>query len=144
MPANRHGAKMVRADLAVAWAAWIEEARTPAEREKREKDGFLMFENDSGVADFHSLRHFYSTALAKAGVAPKTAMDLARHSDINLTLSHYSHTLVEDRAEALDALPNLDTPEAGEFAATGTEAPKPAYRLAYRIGCVQMIPYARK
>ncbi len=48
-------------------------------------------------------------------------MDLARHSDINLTMGYYSHTLVSDRAEALEALPDLtDAPEQQQQAATGT------------------------
>ena len=99
MPPGRVGGKMMQHDLGVAG---------------------IPFENEQGRADFHSLRHSFCTALAKAGVAPKVAQDLARHSDINLTLSLYSHTLVEDRAEGLNALPDLDTPAAGELAATGT------------------------
>jgi len=58
-------------------------------------------------ADFHALQHTFITNLARAGVAPKVAMDLARHSDINLTMSRYSHTVLEGRAEALRKLPDL-------------------------------------
>ena len=58
----------------------------------------------------------------RGGVHPKVAMDLARHTDINLTLARYSHTLVADRANALTALPKLtehaNAPEAQR--ATGT------------------------
>jgi len=123
MPKGRVGAMMMRADLATARAAWIEEGQTPQEREECEKDGFLEFENATGTADFHALRHFFCTALARAGVAPKVAQDLARHSDINLTLSLYSHTVVADRAEALDALPDLDAPSSDALTATGTAGP---------------------
>jgi len=48
------------------------------------------------------------------------ANDLARRSDINLTLAHYSHTVVENQAEALTALPRLGKPHAEEALATGT------------------------
>ncbi len=58
-------------------------------------------------ADFHSLRHTFITNLAQSGVHPKVAQDLARHSDINLTLSRYSHTVMEQRAEAVAKLPEL-------------------------------------
>ena len=43
---------------------------------------------------------------AQAGIAPKVLMDLARHSDINLTMAVYSHTLVQDRAKALESIPD--------------------------------------
>jgi len=73
-------------------------------------------------ADFHALRHTFITNLARAGVTPKAAMDLARHTDINLTMARYSHTRVEDRARAVAALPNLDQqPDTQEMRATGTE-----------------------
>jgi len=73
--------------------------------------------------DFHALRHTYITLGAKAGIAPKVLMDLARHSDINLTMQVYSHTLVADRAKALEAVPDLtgsDDQEAEALKATGT------------------------
>ncbi len=49
--------------------------------------------------------------MARAGVAPKVLMDIARHSDVNLTMGYYSHTLMADRAEALKSLPDLIGPE---------------------------------
>jgi len=83
----------------------------------------IPHEDDSGrVLDFHALRHTYISLMARAGVPPKVLMDLARHSDINLTMAFYSHTLVSDRAEALSALPDLTGRPAGgrRKAATGT------------------------
>ena len=68
----------------------------------------ILYEDAAGqVADFHALRHSYITLLAQSGVHPKTAQDLARHSDINLTLSRYTHTVLTDRSEALSGLPDL-------------------------------------
>ena len=52
-------------------------------------------------------RHSFISNLARAGVTPKVAQDLARHSDINLTMSRYTHTVVEDRARAVATLPSL-------------------------------------
>ena len=49
----------------------------------------------------------FITLGAQAGIAPKVLMDLARHSDVNLTMGVYSHTLVQDRAEALEAIPDV-------------------------------------
>jgi len=36
-------------------------------------------------------------------------MDLARHSDAKLTLNFYSHTVLNERAEALEGLPLFAT-----------------------------------
>ncbi len=47
-------------------------------------------------------------------------MDLARHSDINLTLRRYSHTILSDRATAVAALPDLGDPPLVS-ARTGTD-----------------------
>ena len=70
----------------------------------------------AGLIDFHALRHSFGTNLALAGVPVKVCMDLMRHSDVNLTMKLYAHTLVQDRARALDALPDLDrsTVDVGE------------------------------
>ena len=74
------------------------------------------------MADFHALRHSFVTLLADGGVHPKTAQDLARHSDINLTMNRYTHTLLEKQSEALAVLPDFDAPVGAQTArATGTD-----------------------
>ncbi len=108
-------AKMLREDLAEARAAWIRKARGKVARKRREESGFLKYRDGQGlVADFHALRHTFITNLARRGVHPKLAQDLARHCDINLTLSRYSHTVLKERATALQALrgalPEAPTP----------------------------------
>ena len=107
MPDRTNLARMLRADL---------------------RDAEIDPTDESGqTTDFHALRHTYISLMARAGVAPKLLMDLARHSDVNLTMRFYSHTVVEDRAEALKALPDFGrTPEASPpVAATGTCDTKP-------------------
>ena len=59
-------------------------------------------------ADFHSLRHTFITNLARSGVHPKVAQDLARHSTIQLTLDRYTHTALETQIEALEKLPDME------------------------------------
>jgi integrase len=56
-------------------------------------------------ADFHSLRHCFITGLARAGVSPKMAQTLARHSDIRLTLGVYTHVELPGRTAAIESLP---------------------------------------
>ena len=101
LPYRTNIARMLRGDLEAAGIAYRDAA--------------------GRVVDFHTLRHTFVSILARGGVAPKMAMDLARHSDIKLTLARYSHTVLADRASALDALPSLDTPGPQRQQATGTD-----------------------
>jgi len=125
MPQKHAVVKMLRADLTAARNEWIEQANTDQrERKRRSESGFLTYRDASGrVLDFHAFRHTFITNLARGGAHPKQAQDLARHSDINLTMSRYSHTLIADRAAALRALPDLSEDASGESVrrATGTE-----------------------
>jgi integrase len=57
------------------------------------------------TVDLHSLRHTFGTLLARSGVAPRTAMELMRHSDIRLTTNIYQHLELVDTAGAVNQLP---------------------------------------
>lgn len=59
------------------------------------------------VVDFHSLRQTFVTSLARAGVIPKLAQQLARHSTINLTMNVYSHLTADERVAAVESLPDI-------------------------------------
>ena len=148
MPKGYHLSKIIRADLATARAAWIEGAQDdPQERERREQSGFLAYRDAAGrVLDFHALRHTFVTNLARAGVHPKVAQQLARHSTITLTMDRYSHTVMGELSEALEKLPALGgaRPERERQAATGTDGnflptflpknlPTPAASAEHRI-----------
>ena len=53
--------------------------------------------DDSGrVVDFHALRHTFVSRLSEAGVHPRVAMALARHSDLALTMKHYTDVSLLD------------------------------------------------
>ncbi len=101
-------ARMLRKDCADARAAWIEQAVSPQQRSERMDSTFLQ-NNDSGHIDFHGLRHTFGTMLAASGVHPKTIQTLMRHSDINLTMSRYSHSLREHQASAIEKLPDFES-----------------------------------
>jgi len=72
------------------------------------------------VVDFHSLRHTCGSLLVASGVHPKVAQTIMRHSDINLTMSLYSHTYREQEADAVAKLPDLTPPDDQRQRATGT------------------------
>jgi integrase len=103
----RKTSKMIEQDLMAARDHWLDEAKDePEELRWRLKSGFLCHCNhDNLYADFHSLRHWLITGLARAGVKPKMAQMLARHSDIRLTLGVYTHVELSDRSAAIEALP---------------------------------------
>jgi integrase len=81
------GAEMIRLDLAAA--------------------GIPYIDAEGRVYDFHSLRHQFISNLATAGVHPKVAQELARHSTITLTMDRYTHVALHDQAAALEKLPGL-------------------------------------
>jgi hypothetical protein len=131
---------ILKADLKRSRAAWIAEATDGAERERREASSFLAYRDEGGrVADFHALRHTFITRLVRAGVKPKEAQALARHSTITLTMDRYAHTGLHDVAAAVGALPAL--PSRGEAArqllpATGTDG------LACTPACTNLVQAA--
>jgi integrase/recombinase XerD len=103
---DRKTHKMIRLDLAAAREKWINEAKTAQQRREREKSDFLAYCDHSGrFADFHSLRHTFITQLAQAGISPRMAQTLARHSDIRLTLQTYTHVDLGDQVAAIQSLP---------------------------------------
>jgi integrase len=107
MPLGRLAA-MIRTDLAAARQAWLAEVQPGQERDERERSSFLVYRDPAGrYADFHSLRHTCGSLLAAAGTHPKVAQTILRHSDINMTLSRYSHVFTGQAAAAVAALPNL-------------------------------------
>jgi hypothetical protein len=98
------------------------------------------------VCDAHALRHGYITLLERSGVSPKLAQELARHSDIRLTMNVYTHARLHDLAGAVEGLPSLlSGPEKQTKKATGTDG-RPA-RLdraltkTMRVNGVRLIPH---
>src|ERR1043166_505239 len=99
---------MIKADL---------QAATEMLRERDpEHPGIPSVDADGRVFDFHGLRHQFISNLAAAGVHPKAAQMLARHSTITLTMDRYTHLGLVDQTAALDMLPGLPT--------LGTNAPQ--------------------
>lgn len=74
--------------------------------------------------DVHALRTTFGTLLSKGGVAPRTAQEAMRHSDIRMTMKTYTDPKLLDVHGALDALPALPLrahAERQSMAATGTD-----------------------
>ena len=68
----------------------------------------IEFINAKGLrADFHSFRHTLATNLARAGTAPRVAMEIMRHSDMRLTAKTYTDAGLLPMADAVLSLPSL-------------------------------------
>ncbi len=96
-------AQMLKKDLAAADIPYVDEA--------------------GRYADFHSLRHSTGSLLAASGAHPKVVQAIMRHSDINLTMSRYTHIFRGQESEAVAGLPDLSLPSQAkaENTATGTD-----------------------
>lgn len=67
----------------------------------------IPYETEEGLADFHAAgRHTHITGLLKSGVSLVEAKELARHSDVRMTMK-YTHIGLEDQAKAVNRLPSL-------------------------------------
>jgi len=122
MPRPETIVSLIRRDLANARAAWIAEAATDAERERRIGSTILSYRDDDGrVADFHALRVTFASQLLGSGVDVRTAKELMRHATINMTADVYACTLRGSLSEAVKRLPDLSTPQTEQLRATGTE-----------------------
>ncbi len=122
----RSMARTFRDDLRAARAKWIEQAKTDAERQERERSDFLAYRDASGrVVDFHATRHTFISTIVSGGASVKTAQELARHSTPTLTIGRYAHTRLHDLTGALEALAGMssadDTREQQNQVATGTD-----------------------
>ena len=99
---QRHGAEMIRIDLTTA---------------------DIDAEDDRGrVVDFHALRHTFISNLARAGVHPRNAQALARHSTIDLTMNVYTHVKMDDLASDLECLPSVMGGDSRQAAVTSRTA----------------------
>ena len=89
--------------------------------------GIPYVDSEGRHADFHALRHTTGSWLAANNVHPKVAQAIMRHSDINLSMSRYSHVMEGQEAEAVARLPDLslsnheDQRESGDFAVENKE-----------------------
>ena len=82
----------------------------------------ISYRDETGrYADFHALRYSFITNLGRSGVHPKTAQELARHSDLTLT-SRYTHGFKGDEIAAINALPNINPTLDNTAKATGTDS----------------------
>ena len=92
--------------------------KTPQSAAFMLKKGYLMiktdletagipYEVDGTFADFHSLRHSTASLLIQTGANPKVIQTLMRHTDLNLTMSKYTHLYAGQQRETIENLPDF-------------------------------------
>ncbi len=65
----------------------------------------IPYETTDGIADFHAAgRHTHITELLRNGTSLPEARELARHTDVRMTMK-YTHIGLEDQARAIRNLP---------------------------------------
>jgi len=133
---NRKGSTVpLRSDLADDLRRWVA-GRPAAELVFTVPAGLLrIFDRDLVAAGIdkidehgrrvhlHALRHSTGTALSAAGVAPRVAQAVMRHSDIALTMNTYTDERLLGGAEAVELLPDLPLGSATDPAGSRTVAP---------------------
>jgi hypothetical protein len=133
---ERKAHKMMQHDLEAARMAWLKEAYGADARElkKREASDFLNDCNsDRLTADFDLNRHMPPRPrLERAGLSPKMAPTLARHSDVRLTPGVSTHVGLHDQTAAIGPLPSPIQPRERKdevrLKATRTETPRGAQK----------------
>ncbi len=83
-----------------------------------ESAGIPYADASDDIVDFHALRHQFISNLAAAGVHPKTAQELARHSDIKLTMNRHTHVFRGDLDKAVELVPDYGAEQARQAAQT--------------------------
>lgn len=99
-------------------SGWIPGARTFAKdlvtaglATRSDAGGIDARDADDRIVDFHSLRGTFVSSLAAAGVHPRTAQALARHSSIELTMKAYTDPRLLDLRAAVEKTAPVAVPE---------------------------------
>lgn len=64
----------------------------------------LMAQAGIKSINFHALRHTFATRCIEAGVDAKTLSEILGHSNVNITLSRYVHSSMEQKRASMDKL----------------------------------------
>jgi integrase len=74
-----------------------------------DKAGIPFMDENGQRLDYHALRKTFITRLSRNKVHPRLAMELARHSDLKLTMKNYTDAGQLPLQEVMDTLPGFGT-----------------------------------
>ena len=113
--------------------------RLPRFRADLELAGIPFLDGRGRRFDFHALRVTFGTNLSAAGVAPRIAMELLRHSDIKLTMNVYTDAAQLPTSAAMASLPGFTVDSGAQIGAqTGAQTGVAGVR-----GESQVVAYTR-
>jgi integrase len=69
--------------------------------------GIPKRDEEGRTLDIHSLRTTFATMLSRSGVTPRVAMELMRHSRIDLTMKVYTDPRLLPLSAAVEAMPSV-------------------------------------
>ena len=126
-PATFPTLRTFKRDLAAAGIIRREMVEVPSGsgKRRRRREVFHTEDENGRVVDFHSLRLTFVTGLSLAGVHPRIAQALARHSTIDLTMQVYTDPMLLDLRGGVEAL-----------AVVPQVVPQPAQKRA--VGCATL------
>jgi len=121
---HREGMLSLLPDVVRVLSGWVEGilADQPFLPRLAKRRTWLMIKKDceragvpyqigEGTADFHAMgRHTYITELLRNGASLVEARELARHSDIRMTM-RYTQIVLDDQARAVTAIPASRIPQ---------------------------------
>ncbi len=132
MPDEFDVASMLRADLTLARAAWLDTFQDSQKRIEADAGDFLRATDSEGdVIDFHALRHTCATWLIQTGADIKTVQAVMRHSNIRLTMDRYGHLFPGAEADAVSRLAVVF----GQFKTTQATGTDGALHLRQQSDC---------
>ncbi len=101
---------------------WVFRGKVPMPAKLR-KDlaaaGIPVVDDRGRRVDVHALRTTFGTMLSVAGVTPRVAMELMRHSDLKLTMRIYTDAAQLPLAEDVQRLPSFSVSNAGALVRQG-------------------------
>lgn len=101
-------------------------------RRDLERAKINRLDDEGRSVDFHALRTTTGTMLARHGVTPQITARIMRHSDVKITMKHYTDLRLHDLTRGIGELPRIDKPEdrpeTEQRRATGTTDATPLAR----------------
>lgn len=88
-----------------------------------ERAGIERYDAEGNQLDLHALgRTTFGTRLANSGVMPQMAAKLMRHTDVKITMKHYTKLRLHDEKRAVAVLPQIVAAQPAAQQATGTDS----------------------
>lgn len=98
--------------------------------------GIERYDGEGRQLDLHALgRTTFGTRLAKSGIMPQMAAKLMRHTDVKITMKHYTKLRMHDEQQAVAELPQIVPAVPKAVKATGTDSVSVSVQQSRQQSC---------